>query len=102
MTPTTTFSAGEPALTEEAAKVEVAAAAAAAELRNERREVSVEIGDMSWVPMIDEWAGGRICWFYRFMVGECLIVATCRLEFQTTETSVPSGRRFLTRLRLLS
>jgi hypothetical protein len=44
MMPTTTFSAGDDALADEAASVDVAAAAAAAEPRNERREVSVEIG----------------------------------------------------------
>jgi hypothetical protein len=43
MMPTTTLSAGDEALAEDAVNVDVTAAATAAEPRNERREVSAEV-----------------------------------------------------------
>lgn len=49
--PTTTLSAGDEALAEEAVNVDVAAATTAAEARNERREVSAEVCVMSEAPI---------------------------------------------------
>ncbi len=88
--PTTTLSAADEALAEDAVNVDVTAAAAAAEPRNERREVSAEVCVMSGAPMfLIRRVNLRESHLH---AGEFMIVATIPKEFQASGYSSSAFR----------